>query len=76
MKKKFDVNKFIKILLTPQKYKKFLNKKGKPLIDYPNKLGLDTKKFHYGYLGIKEAVKKYRKEVINRKFPSKKNLYN
>ena len=35
MKKKFDVDKFIKVLLTPKKYPKWYDKKGKPIIDYP-----------------------------------------
>jgi len=56
MKKKFDINKFIKILLTPKKYPKWYNKKVKPIIDYPNEFGLDTKKFCYKLRSIEEAV--------------------
>ena len=56
MKKKFDVNKFIKTLLKPKKYPKWYDKKGKPMQEYPNEFGLDTKKFWYGLRGIDQAV--------------------
>jgi|TARA_B100001964_G_C14044669_1_gene514228 hypothetical protein len=56
MKKKFDVDKFIKVLLTPKKYPKWYDKKGKPIIDYPNEFGLDTKKFCYKLREIYKAV--------------------
>ena len=56
MKKKFDVNKFIKTLLKPKKYKKWYDKKGNPIGEYPNEFGLDTKKFWYGLRGIDQAV--------------------
>ena len=50
MKKKFDLNKFIKTLLKPKKYYKL---KGQ---EYPNEFGLDTNKYHYNFRGIDEAL--------------------
>ena len=45
--KKFDVNKFFKILAEPKRYKRFLNKNGKPAFDVPDEFGLNTDKYQF-----------------------------
>ena len=54
--KKFDVNKFFKILATPKKYKRFLNKNGKPAFDVPDEFGLNTDKYQYRIRDLDTAL--------------------
>ena len=54
--KKFDVDKFFKILATPKKYKRFLNKNGKPAFDVPDEFGLNTDKYQYRIRDLDTAL--------------------